>query len=228
MVIPRWPDPMTMKRLRRRANVYILIEMRPVADVPVTWHNRTVAVGGLLLILATLLHPSQETVQAIIEFEARLVASHAVSTAAYVLILIGLPCWYIAHSEDLGRTGFFGFVVTFVGTSLLAISGNFGFLAPVLAAQAPSAIDGIVSYTPVVVLNGLAAIGFMVGFLIFGIAIARSTSLPRWTGVLIAVGAPIHLVAAAFALLAVESVWTLAVVGSVCLGAGLFGVSRGS
>jgi hypothetical protein len=41
---------------------------------------------------------------------------------------------------------------------LIAVGGNFGFFAPVLAKQAPAALDAIAQYGPVVVINGLAAI----------------------------------------------------------------------
>jgi hypothetical protein len=45
----------------------------------------------------------------------------------------------------------------------------------------------------VVIINGLAAILFMIGYLLFGIAMIKTATLPRWSGVLVAVGAPAHL-----------------------------------
>jgi hypothetical protein len=39
-----------------------------------------------------------------------------------------------------------------------------------------------------VIINGLAAILFMVGYILFGIAMIRTATLPRWSGVLVAVG----------------------------------------
>jgi hypothetical protein len=42
----------------------------------------------------------------------------------------------------------------------------------------------------VVIVNGLAAILFMIGYPLFGVAMIRTATLPRWSGVLVAVGAP--------------------------------------
>jgi hypothetical protein len=42
----------------------------------------------------------------------------------------------------------------------------------------------------VVIVNGLAAILFMLGYILFGVAMIRSATMPRWFGVLVAVSAP--------------------------------------
>jgi hypothetical protein len=42
----------------------------------------------------------------------------------------------------------------------------------------------------VVIINGSAAILFMIGYIMFGIAMIRTGTLPRWFGVLVAVSAP--------------------------------------
>jgi hypothetical protein len=39
-------------------------------------------------------------------------------------------------------------------------------------------IDAILDYRPVVALNGLAVIGFVAGYALFGIAMTRTASLP--------------------------------------------------
>jgi len=181
------------------------------------------AVGGLLLVVATALHPSQETPVTILETELRLVASHAVSVVSYVLVLFGLPALYVAESERMGRLGLIGFLMAFTGTALLAISSMFGFFAPVLAAEAPATIDAISVYPPVVVFNGLAASGFMAGFVMLGIAVATSRAFPRWSGFFIAVGAPLQLVGFAIALIASPAFWFLAILGGLLLGSGLVG-----
>ena len=181
------------------------------------------AAGGLLFIVATLLHPSQETPVTILETEVRLVSSHAVYVVSYVLILLGLPALYVAESQRVGRRLVLtGFLMAFGGTALLAISGMFGFFAPVLARDAPEALDSIIEYLPVVVFSGFAAIGFMAGFVTLGIAVARSNFVvPRWSGFLMAAGAPLHLVGFGIAQLGSPSLWFVAILGSVVLGAGL-------
>jgi hypothetical protein len=73
----------------------------------------------------------------------------------------------------------------------------------------------------VVIINGLAAILFMVGYILFGIAVIRTATLPRWSGVLVAVGAPAHLLGFGMAQLVSTAAWLIAILGSVSLGAGL-------
>jgi hypothetical protein len=72
-----------------------------------------------------------------------------------------------------------------------------------------------------VIINGLAAILFMIGYILLGIAMIRTSTLPRWSGVLVAVGAPAHLLGFGIAQLVTTAAWPIAILGSVCLGAGL-------
>jgi hypothetical protein len=176
--------------------------------------------GGALFPVATLLHPSLETVGTIIAGEGRLVAAHALFTVSWGLVLFGLPGLYAAVRGGMKRLGAAGFSLAFAGTYLLAVSGNFGFLAPVLARKAPGAIDALSGYPPVVSLNGLAAIAFVFGYILFGIAMSRATPT-RNPGILVAVGAPAHLLGFGMSQLLSPAIWPVAVVGSVSLGGGL-------
>jgi hypothetical protein len=94
-------------------------------------------VAGLLIVLATLLRPPSETAKTIVASESTLVATHVVYTVAWLLVLLGLPGLYVAHRSGMGRPGLAGFLTAFSGTYLIAVTGNFGFLAPVLAKQSP-------------------------------------------------------------------------------------------
>ena len=67
----------------------------------------------------------------------------------------------------------------------------------------------------------MAGAGFIVGYVLFGIAMARTGTLPRSAGVLVAVGAPSHLIGFALAQFASPALWPIAILGSVALGAGL-------
>jgi hypothetical protein len=62
---------------------------------------------------------------------------------------------------------------------------------------------------------------FMIGYVLFGVAMIRTATLPRWAGVLVAVGAPAHLLGFGIAQLVSTVAWPIAILGSVCLGAGL-------
>ena len=177
--------------------------------------------AGVLMAVATLLHPSRETATTIIASEARLVAAHVAYTLSWLLVLLGLPGLYVAQGGRMGRLGLPGLLIAFTGTYLIAVTGNFGFLAPVLAKKSPAVLDAITQYPPVVGINGLAAITFMVGYLLFGLAMIRTASLPRLAGILVAVGAPAHLIGFGLAQLVSPALWWIAVAGSVSLGAGL-------
>ena len=69
--------------------------------------------------------------------------------------------------------------------------------------------------------NGLAAILFMISYVLFGVAMIRTATVPRWAGVLVAVGAPAHLLGFGIAQLVSTAAWPTAILGSVSLGAGL-------
>jgi len=110
--------------------------------------------------------------------------------------------------------------VAMLGTYLIAVTGYFGFMAPVLAKESPATLDTL-RYAPVVVSSGLAAVAFIVGYALFGIAMTQTATLPRLSGVLVAVGGPMHLLGFGTSQLVSTAVWVLAVIGAVSLGAGL-------
>src|SRR5215218_2895652 len=158
----------------------------------VSWCGMALIAAGVLMVLATLLHPSRETATTIVATESRLVAAHVVYTLAWLLVLLGLPGLNAAQRGGMGRLGLVGFLTAFISTYLIAVTGNFGFLAPVLAKQSPAVLDSINQYLPVVIINGLAAVLFMIGYVLFGVAMIRTATLPRWAGILVVVGAPAH------------------------------------
>jgi hypothetical protein len=106
--------------------------------------------------------------------------------------------------------------------------------ATTIVASEPRLVAAHVAYTvawlmallslpglPVVIINGLAAVLFMIGYVLFGVAMIRTAALPRWSGVLVAVGAPAHLLGFGIAQLVTTAAWPIAILGSVSLGAGL-------
>jgi hypothetical protein len=110
------------------------------------WCGLALVAAGVLMVVATLLHPSRETATTIVSSESRLVAAHVVYTMAWLLVLFGLPGLYAAQRGGMGRLGLVGFLTAFSGTYLIAVTGNFGFLAPVLAKQSPPVLDSINQY----------------------------------------------------------------------------------
>src|SRR5215203_7435155 len=101
------------------------------------WCGMALIAAGVLMVLATLLHPSRETATTIVASEPRLIAAHVTYTLAWLLVLLGLPGLYAAQPGGMGRLGLVGLLIAFSGTYLIAVTGNFGFLAPALAKQAP-------------------------------------------------------------------------------------------
>jgi hypothetical protein len=203
-------------------NEGVVLQRRgPSLTALLRWSGLALVAGGLLLAVATALHPSRETPATILQAEVRLVAAHVLFTLSSLLVLLGLPGLYGATSVWMGRLGLVGFLLAFMGTTLIAVSGSFGFIAPVLAAESPETIDAINLYLPVVALNGVAFGGFVVGFVLFGMAMAKTATLPRASGLLVAVGAPFQVVGFAVAQTVAPALWTVAVLGSVALGAGL-------
>lgn len=178
-------------------------------------------VAGVLMTVATLLHPSRETATTIIATEERLVTAHVLYTLSWLLVLLGLPGLYAAARGSLRRLGLVGYLIAFLGTYLIAVTGNFGFLAPVLAREAPAVLDSITEYAPAVAINGLAAVAFMIGYVLFGIAMMRTRALPRLAGILVALGAPAHLLGFGLSQLVATTWWVVAIIGVASLGAGL-------
>jgi len=185
------------------------------------WSGMACILAGLLLALATLIHPSRETPEIILQQELRLVAAHWLFTFSCGFLLLGLPGLYVAQSERAGQLGLVSFLMLFFGTLFFAISNNYGFIAPVLAAQAPAMLDAINAYPPIITLNALLAVGFFLGFIFFGIATLRARVLPRQTGILIIIGSPLNMVGTVLGLLAFEAFWIVAILGALALGLGL-------
>jgi hypothetical protein len=111
-----------------------------------SWCGIALIAAGVLVVVTTLLHPSRETATTIVASEPRLVAAHVVYTLAWLLVLLGLsrvPCgstWWDGRAR-------IGELFDCVRWHLsVAVTGNFGFLAPVLAKQSPAVLDSINQY----------------------------------------------------------------------------------
>jgi hypothetical protein len=185
------------------------------------WSGIACILAGLLMVLTTLVHPSRETPEIMLEQELRLVAAHWLGTFFCGFLLLGLPGLYAAQSERAGRLGLVSFLMVFFGTLFFAVSNNYGFIAPVLAAQAPAMLDAIDAYPPVITLNGLLAVGFFLGFIFFGIATLRARVLPRQAGILMIIGSPLNMIGSVLGLLVSEAFWIVAILGALALGLGL-------
>ena len=185
------------------------------------WSGVACILAGLLLALANLVHPSRETPEIILAQELRLVAAHWLFTFSCGFLLLGLPGLYVAQSERAGRFGLVSFLMVFFGTLFFAVSNNYGFIAPVLAAGAPAMLDAINTYPPVATLNALLTVGFFLGFIFFGITTLRAHVLPRQSGILMIIGSPLNAIGAVLSILVFEGFWIVGILGGLALGLGL-------
>ena len=185
------------------------------------WSGIACILAGLLIALATLVHPSRETPEIILEQELRLVTAHWLGTFFGGFLLLGLPGLYAAQSERAGRLGLVSFLMLFFGMLFGTVAGNYGFMAPVLAAQAPAMLDAINAYASVAALNGLWIVGFFFGFILFGIATLRARVLPRQAGSLMIIGSPLQLVGGVLSQFVFEPLFIVVILGALALGLGL-------
>jgi hypothetical protein len=72
-----------------------------------------------------------------------------------------------------------------------------------------------------VALNAVAFGGFVVDFVLLGITMVKTATFPRSSGILVAAGAPAQVLAFALAQTVSPAWWSVAIFGSVALGAGL-------
>ena len=185
------------------------------------WSGIACILAGLLMVLATLVHPLQETPEIILEQELRLVAANWLSIFGKGFLLLGLPGLYVAQSERAGRFGLLSFLMLFFGTLFYAGFNISALSAPVLAAQAPAMLDAINAYPPIVTLTVLLTIGFFLGFIFFGIATLRARVVPRQAGILMAIGSPLQLVGGVLSQLVFEALFIVVILGALVLGLGL-------
>lgn len=164
--------------------------------------------SGLALILAFALSLVGGILHPVIDHQSHSVISlgqpifplaHMLIFFGGALLLIGLPAVYDRIAARTGILGLVGFSLYFLAnaTFIQFFTAYETFIAPTLAADAATrhlvAPDGaILAAPPFAVLQGIGGIVYMLGLLLFGIAVARSRTLPRWFGVLMAL-APVIL-----------------------------------
>jgi hypothetical protein len=107
-------------------------------------------------------------------------SADAIAEAGMLAALIGL---HVVQARSLGRFGRVSFVVAFIGTALVLASTLW---AVILLDRFGTAVPGL--------MFGLGLLGWLVGFVLFGIATFRARVLPRWSGLLL-VAYPLVLIA---------------------------------
>jgi hypothetical protein len=116
-----------------------------------------------------------------------------------LLALVGITGMYLSQVDRNGRLGLVGFVVLAIG--YLCIAGTAftaAFVLPMVAGSDPGYVDAMIAAStgrpPVGDIGSYAVVakiqdfGFLLGSLIFGIALFRARVLWRWASLLLAVG----------------------------------------
>jgi hypothetical protein len=152
--------------------------------------------AGLLYITIQFIHPHEDLA--------------TVSTTAWVVVagltalmaglaFIGITGMYMRHVEQMGVLGLIGYVI-YSAFFLLVIGYSFieVFVLPQVAEDAPQFVrDNLALFAnepiggdlgPLQALNPIAAVAYLFGGLLFGIALYRAGTLARWASVLLAAG----------------------------------------
>lgn len=144
--------------------------------------------AGPLCLLGGLLHP---IVDGDAHSAAALAADHTLGSvsllAGTVLLLLGLPGVYGWLAPRLGWLGLAGYLLYFVGNVLNAVPHLviMGFAGQHLAREHPELIadgDVILDAPAFEVEQVVTGLGFLLGLLLFSIALVLARGLPRWIG----------------------------------------------
>ena len=163
----------------------------------IRWSGLAAMGTGLLYIAIQAIHPI-DVLSSVTTTRWAIV--HYMGIVMCMLGLLGLAGIYARQVEKAGWLGLAGYLLFSLFYALsMAFQFIEAFLSPVLAIEAPRFVEGflgIITKAPseinlgalpvVYMLAGF--VGYVLGGLLFGIATFRAGSLPRWAGVVLAIG----------------------------------------
>jgi hypothetical protein len=180
------------------------------------WSGLISILAGLLYALGALLHPVGEDIAAYTG--PKWVPAHQVYWVAAMLMLFSLVGVYARQVEQTGWLGLVGFVLAFLGT--VVVNSIFLMASTVLhlvAVQAPAMFDQAAAPPTFGVL--LVVVGYILGYILFGIVTMRAGVLPRWSGLLLIIGSAMFFLSEAVSL-NVSLSHLIVTIGDVIFGAG--------
>ena len=155
--------------------------------------------AGLIFILIQFIHPP-ENVTAVTTSQWAVVS---VLTAAMALLaIVGITGLYLRQVQRVGVLGLIGYLL-FATCFLVITAWSFAeaVALPPLAAQAPQFVDDFLSVPgggdivgdvgAAKVASGVTAVGYLLGGVLFGIALFRARFVPRWSALLLTAGSAI-------------------------------------
>ena len=156
----------------------------PTANL-VRWSGLISLLAGILFALAAFIHPAGEDLATY--NSPRWVTAHLLGWVSVMLMQLGLIGLYARQVEKTAWLGLVGFILAFIGTGFAgAIQFMVATIIPLVAAKATAIFDQ--ARTPPSFAVPLLALGFGLGYVLFGIATMRAGVLPRWSGLLLSIG----------------------------------------
>ena len=152
--------------------------------------------AGLLYIFIQFIHPHEDL--ATVTTTAWVVTA-ALTGLMALLALVGITGMYLRQAEEMGLLGLIGYLV-YGAFFLLVIGYSFVeiFVLPTLADDAPRFVEDALALFaggtivgdlgPLKALNPIAAVAYLFGGLLFGVALYRARILARWAALLLPVG----------------------------------------
>ena len=189
----------------------------------VRWSGPISIVGGILYALGALLHPVGEDLAAVLN--PRWVPSHVIYWAAAILMIISLGGVYARQSKESGKLGLIGFVLALIGTAV--VCGIFFLVStaiPLIANEAPALFERAMAPRPWAM--PAVILGYVLGYVLFGIATMRANVLPRWAGAALVLGSVLFFISET-PLFGHNTSHALVTIGDVIFGLGFVGIGYG-
>ena len=156
----------------------------------IRWSGVAGFLAGLLYALGALLHPVGEDLVSVTD--PKWVPSHLVYWASAILLLFSLVGLYARQTEKSGWLGFVGFILALIGTAMV---GSIFFISstviPLVAVGSPDFFEQASTppaFIPVII------VGFVLGYILFGIATMRAGIFSRWSGLMLIIGSSFFLI----------------------------------
>ena len=160
----------------------------------IRWSGLISILAGVLYAFGAILHPAGEDLAAYTS--PNWVIAHQVYWAAAMLMLFGLVGVYARQVEKTGWLGLVGFVLAFIGTAYVgSIFLMVSTVVPTVVKEMPALFDQVGTPSTATVL--VVALGFSLGYILFGIATMRAKVLPRWSGLLLILGVSFFMISEA-------------------------------
>lgn len=174
------------------------ITSRPITATLLTRGAALAAIAaGVLFIAVQINHPAI-TLDFIESGQWTVRQSMKIAMATFALV--GIAGMYLRHLRPMGVFGLVGYLLFSLGyLAMLAVEAIGLVVVPVIAGTSPEYVQGIIAVATnspstaqlglFTSLNLLVAAGYLLGGLVFGIALVRARVLARWASALLAVAA---------------------------------------